>query len=358
MRRREVLATLFAAPMIRSTQALGAARREMRTAESLREAARSRGLAIGSCVNARALRTDPHYAAVLSREFSSLTPEDALKFGPLSPEPGKYDFSEADALVAFAERHNMAVRGHVLVWHSQLPDWLTRAEPDKEELTRVLIDHVRTVVGRYAGRIATWDVVNEAIAADGKPRNSIWWRVIGPDYVRIAFETAHEADPSAQLFYNDFGTEAPSRQIDGIHALLTSLRTQAPIHGIGMQMHLRLADGARVNRLVQRIAQAASLNLKVHITELDVRLPIKARPSSKKLDEQAAIFSHVVKICLATPQCDSITFWGVTDRYSWIPRFFPGEGAALLFDAEYRAKPGYRAVKDALKRGHFRSEGG
>jgi endo-1,4-beta-xylanase len=326
----------------------------MKTVESLREVAHSRGLVVGACVNADALRIDPHYAAVLSREFSSITPENALKFGPLSPQPGKYNFSDADALMAFAERHNMAVRGHVLIWHRQLPDWLTRSKPDKKELTRVLINHVRTVVGRYAGRIATWDVVNEAVAPNGRPRNSIWWRVIGPDYVRIAFEAAHEADPRALLFYNDFGIEAPPAQLDAILALLAQLRTQAPIHGIGMQMHLRLADGARVKGLTRRVTQAASLDLKVHITELDVRLPIKTQPSSSDLEEQAAIFGNIVKIGLATPQCDNVTFWGVTDRYSWIPHVFPGKGAALLFDAEYGMKPGYHAVKDVLQLGHLR----
>jgi endo-1,4-beta-xylanase len=349
MRRRDVLGALFAVSTIRSAQAQEAARIEMKTVKSLREVARRRGLAIGSCVDARALRLDSRYAATLSREFSSITPENALKFGPLSPRPGTYDFSDADALVAFAERHKMAVRGHTLVWNRQLPGWLTRATPDRKELTRILVSHVRTVVGRYAGRIAAWDVVNEAIARSGKPRNSIWWRVIGPDYLRIAFEAAHEADPRALLFYNDYGIEATPAQIDAIHALLARLRTQAPVHGIGMQMHIRLADGARVNDLRQQITQAASLGLKIHITELDVRLPIKPRPSSSTLDEQAAIFGDIVKICLATPQCDNPTFWGVTDRYSWIPHFFPGEGAALLFDAEYRAKPGYRAVKEALK---------
>ena len=322
--------------------------RVMWTEEPLREVAQGRGLAIGACVDARALRLDPQYSATLSREFNSITPENALKFGPLSPEPGKYDFTQADALVAFAEQHNMAVRGHVLVWHRQLPDWLRRPEPDKEELTRVLINHVRTVVGRYAGRIATWDVVNKAVARDGKPRDSIWWRIIGPDYIRIAFEAAHEADPRALLFYNDYGLEASPAQVDAIYALLARLRTQAPIHGIGMQMHLRLSDWDQLNGLIQRVAQAKSLDLKVHITELDVRLPIKMPPTPLELGEQAAIFGNIVKMCLATPQCDSITFWGVTDRYSWVPDTFPGEGAALLFDAEYAPKPGYHTVKKAL----------
>jgi endo-1,4-beta-xylanase len=327
-------------------------------APRLRELARRLNLDIGCCANVSALHVDPQYAVTLSRECSSLTPENALKFGPLSPLPGKYDFTEADALVAFAEQHGMSVRGHVLIWHMQLPRWLTRAKHAKRELTRILIDHVRTVVGRYAGRIAAWDVVNEAVAPDGRPRNSIWQRVIGADYVRIAFEAAHEADPHALLFYNDFGLEASPAHFEAVHELIDSLRMQSPIHGIGMQMHISMADAPRIATLAERMARLASLGLKIHVTELDVRMPMNPPPGAAQFDDQAAIYRNIFKSCISVPQCDSITLWGLTDRYSWIPHFFPGEGAALLLDLDYRQKPSYTAVAAELRRGRAQQGAG
>ena len=322
----------------------------------LRELANKRGLQIGACANVLALRSDSRYAAALSREFNALTPENALKFGRLSTRPGKYDFRDADELVAFAEKHGMAVRGHVAIWHMQLPRWLTQGKYDKKHLTQILIDHVRTLVGRYAGRIAVWDIVNEAVAPDGRPRNSLWRRIIGPEYVRIAFEAAHEADPHALLFYNDFGMEAAPAHAEAVHELLERLLTETPVHGAGMQMHLSIQDRRRIDGLAERMARLASLGLKIHITELDVRLPTNSEVGTAQFEEQAAIYRSILKTCLAIPQCDSLTLWGVADRYSWIPHFFPEQGAALLLDADYRKKPSYDAVALALEQGHSRQE--
>lgn len=318
--------------------------------QALRALAEHQGFQIGACANARMLSADPAYAAALGREFNSLTPENALKFGVLSPAPGVYDFTDADAVVAFAERHAMAIRGHVLVWHMQLPRWLAQAKPDRAELTATLVEHIGAVVGRYAGRISAWDVVNEAVAPDGRPRNSLWRRVIGPDYVRIAFEAARRADPQARLFYNDFGLEASAAHADAADALVARLRNEAPLDGVGLQMHLRVDNGRWLDLLQARMGRLAAMGLQVDVTELDVRVPAAPEPSAADLKQQAETYGKIVRLCLELPQCSSLTVWGVTDKYSWVPHFFPGEGAALLLDNKYAIKQAYNAVASELRR--------
>jgi len=172
---------------------------------SLRTFAQAHGLQIGAAVAARPLQSEALYAQTLAREFSVVTPEDAMKFGPLYPDRDRYDFSDADTIVDFAEAHGMQVRGHTLVWHGQLPCWLTEENWRRNELSEILRQHIMTVVGHYRGRVVVWDVVNEAIADDGSLRDTIWLQKIGPEYIEMAFRWAHEADSGTRLFYNDYG---------------------------------------------------------------------------------------------------------------------------------------------------------
>ena len=211
------------------------------TGESLRDLAPRRGLAIGAAVDVSALRSDPVYAQILAQEFNMLTAENALKFGPLRPSRDSYDFSAADILVQFAQDHDMQVRGHTLVWHNQLPDWLTQGTFSREELSAILKEHILTVVGRYRGKIAAWDVVNEAVGDNGQMRDTFWLRGIGPEYLDLAFQWAHEADPQAKLFYNDYNGEGLGSKSDAIYRLLKELlQRRVPVDGVGLQMHLTL----------------------------------------------------------------------------------------------------------------------
>ena len=178
---------------------------------SLRSLAQARGIAIGAAVGPQYLRDEPAYAETLGREFSMLTPENAMKFGLVHPDRDRYDFTDADYIVDFAEAHGMQVRGHNLVWHFQLPTWLTEGTWTRDELIAILHEHITTVVGHYRGRVAAWDVVNEAVGDDGSLRDTIWLRGIGPEYVDMAFRWAHEADPDALLFYNDYAGGAWAR---------------------------------------------------------------------------------------------------------------------------------------------------
>jgi endo-1,4-beta-xylanase len=319
--------------------------------EPLRVLAERHGLYVGAAIAAKPLRRDRAYRDTLSREFNVCVAENAFKFGPLRPSPSRYDFAEADAIADFAAANGMKLRGHTLVWHSQLPRWLTKRLRSRDEAIALLREHIQTVMGRYRGRVWAWDVVNEAIAVDGSgPRTeSYWYRTIGPDYVEMAFRMAREADPDAILYYNDFSAEDMGRKSNAVYDLVRDLKSRGvPIDGVGWQMHLingfRVTDDHRANarRLV-------ALGLELSVTELDVRIELPA--SAGELETQAAAYRDVAELCLTEPGFTSLVTWGFTDKHSWIPGTFPGTGAALPFDRRYRPKPAYFALRDALAAG-------
>jgi len=324
------------------------------TRETLRELGNRYDLRIGTCVDGYALRIS-QYAETVMREFSVITSENALKFGKLSHERGAYDFSAADSFVAFAEARDLEVRGHVLIWGYQLPKWLTDSQLSPEDVADVFTTHIKTVVGRYRGRIATWDVVNEAINADGSFTDNIWYRAMGAEYVDIAFQAARAADPDALLFYNDLGVEATPEQSVGMFRLLQGLRDRGrPIDGVGLQMHLELRHRSAVRQLSKELVRLAELGLRTHVTELDVRIQLSnATATPAELETQAEIYRAVLRACLETPSCDTLILWGVSDRFSWIPHFFRGSGEALVLDAEYRPKPAYYAMISELHNRHL-----
>lgn len=317
-------------------------------ADTLRNLAQAAGIHIGTAVNVEALESDSAYARLLAREFDLVTPENALKFSVVQPERGRFDFTLADVLFAFAEAHHMQVNGHVLVWDQQLPDWLTQGHFSRDELKTILHDHIRTLVTRYRGRVASWDVAAEAVGEDGKLRETFWSRGIGPDYLALAFRWAHEADPQARLRYNDYGGEGAGAKSDAIYTLVADLRThRVPIDAVGLQMHIDLKDAPRAEDVRINMKRLAALGLETDITEMDVMLQLPA--SRADLKAQAGLYRAMLQTCLAVPQCRSFSTWGATDRYSWIPEFFPGKGAALLFDADGRAKPAYYSVRRPLQ---------
>ena len=314
---------------------------------SLRSLAHARGVLIGAAVSDRALIHDETYRQVLAREFSIVTPENAMKLGALRRERDRYDFSGADAVVAFAENNAMQVRGHTLVWHQGLPAWVVQADFSRDELLSLLKEHITTTLRRYRGRVRYWDVVNEVLRANGTLRNEIWRRGIGPEYVELAFRVASEADPEAQLFYNEYGAEGSGIKSDGVYELVRSLRQRGvPVHGVGMQMHVSVDDYPRPEDVAANMRRLATLGVDVHITEMDVRIPLPV--TEEKLNAQACIYRAMLDVCLSAPNCKSFVLWGFTDRYSWIPEYFPGYGAGLIFDESYRPKPAYYALVDVL----------
>ncbi len=294
------------------------------------------GLPVGAAVAAGPLRADARYRRLLAREFSLLTCENAMKMGPIHPEPGRWDFRDADLIAAFARRHGHRMRGHTLVWHNQLPNWVAglRAGP----LARALTSHIRTVVRRYADVVTCWDVVNEAVGDDARPRPTVWSRALGSGYLERAFRAAHEADPRSVLFYNDYSVEEVCPKSDAMLRMVERLLARgAPVHGIGLQGHLvaeRPPDWKKVRANLRRIG---ALGLVVQVTELDFR--IKGAPTARSLHRQADATRRLAELCLEAGNCTGFVWWGATDRYSWVPGFFKGYGHALPFDRAFRPKP-------------------
>lgn len=310
----------------------------------LRELAEQRQIRLGSAVNATAL-ADADYRAVLAREFNAVTAETAMKWSAVEPERGRFDRSAADDLVAFAQEHGQEVYGHALVWHKQVPEWVTDGDFSARELREVLRGHIHAEVSYFQGKVWAWDVVNEALDEDGALRDNLWLRRLGPGYIADALRWAREADPDVKLFLNDYGIEGINPKSDAMYALVSQLLAEGvPIDGVGFQVHWGLRP--LPNSMVANLERFAALGVDVVISELDVRLPDPA--SGEDFRRQAGLYAEVVAACLAVPRCISITVWGFTDAYSWVPEHYPGRGHAAIFDAELEPKPAYTAVAEVL----------
>jgi endo-1,4-beta-xylanase len=225
----------------------------------------------------------------------------------------------------------------------------------REEWINILRDHITTVVSRYQGKIYAWDVVNEAVNDDGSLRDTVWLRNIGPEYLDLAFRWAHEADPNALLFYNDYGGEGLNQKSNAIYDLVNGLLDRGvPINGVGLQMHVSLEYSPSPQEVAENMARLSNLGLDVHITELDVRLELPV--TEEKLAAQARIYQELLEVCLNVDNCKAFVMWGFTDRYSWISSFFRGYGSALIFDSSYHAKPAYYALWRCLLNSSFDQE--
>lgn len=326
---------------------------------TLREAAARAGIAIGAALEAgQATLADPA-GALVAAELSSVTPENAGKWQTLSPAPGVYDFAGLDAIVAYAEAHALRVRGHTLVWgrSNGPPAWLEAAlaaTPDPAAYLRALVrEHAGTVVSRYAGRIESWDVVNEPLALfTGEPDPaSPYQRVLGTGFIGEAFHAARAADPTARLFLNEIFTEFRDAKFDGLVALLRDLLADGvPIDGVGLQGHFGFGAPDRAD-LTAKLGALAALGLDVEITELDLPM-LLFESAADPLAAQAAAYADVFAACLAVARCTGITTWGVGDGDSWLDRAeifsFFAPNRPLLFDASLAPKPAYFAVREVL----------
>jgi endo-1,4-beta-xylanase len=305
---------------------------------------------------------DSQGAELVKQQFNSVSPENVMKWESIHPRPGAdgYDFEAADRYVEFGEKNGMFLVGHTLVWHAQTPRWVFRGDDGSPATREVLLerlrDHIHAVVGRYKGRIKAWDVVNEALNEDGSLRQSPWLRIIGEDYIAKAFEYAHEADPDAELRYNDYSIEnEPKRK--GTIALVKKLQEQkAPISGLGSQTHANLSWPSE-ELLDAALTDFAALGLPISITELDVNAAQRGQrrqsadvaenaqaggggvvdeANQKLADQYAKLFRVFLK---HREHIKLVTFWGVTDRDSW-----RRSGNPLLFDGSWQPKPAFDAV--------------
>src|SRR5947209_2746601 len=317
---------------------------------------------VGAAINGRQIAgTDSIGDPIIARQFNSITPENALKWASVEPRAGQFEFSAPDRYVALGERYGMTIIGHTLVWHNQTPAWVFQnaqgGPVSRDTLVARMRSHILTVVGRYRGRIHGWDVVNEAVNEDGSLRQSPWMRIIGPDYIGMAFRFAHEADPSAELHYNDFSVEGTAKRA-GIVRLVESLRAEGvPITAIGMQEHQKL-DWPTTGAIDSAIVDLAKTGLKLMVTELDVDvLPSNRGQRTEAVEQQlmrtgapdpyraglpdsvqralAKRYGEIMRVYGAHADAISrVTFWGVDDGDTWLDGF-PVRGRVnypLLFD--------------------------
>ncbi|WP_333739723.1 endo-1,4-beta-xylanase [Streptomyces sp. IBSBF 2806] len=309
----------------------------------LRDLGAAKGKIVGTAVTGSKLTGT--YGDVAAAQFSSLTPGNAMKWGSVEPARGAFDWAEADRIVAFAQAHGQQVRGHTLVWHNQNPNWLTNGSWTPAQLGDLLQNHIATEVGRYKGRIAAWDVVNEAFNEDGTYRPTLWYNGLGADYIANALTWARAADPAAKLYINDYNVEGVNAKSTALYNLVRSLKQRGvPIDGVGLQAHLVL--GQVPATLQQNIQRFADLGVDVAITELDIRMTLPS--DGAKLDRQKADYKAVTAACVAVARCVNLTVWGFTDSDSWVESTFPGEGAATPYDGNYAPKPAYYGIAEAL----------
>jgi len=317
--------------------------------------------------------SDPALSQITAEQFSVLTPGNEMKWQVVEPQPGNFNWTGADNLVNFAEEHGQRVRGHTLVWHNQLPNWLTQGVNNgtisDSQLRDLLHQHITTEVRRYRGRIWQWDVVNEMLA-DSNPSQvkptDFWIAHLGVGILADVFRWAHAADPDAILCYNDYniaGEDGSNAKFNAALALVKSLLAQkVPIDCVGDQGHLDLQFGFNPILMTQDLQAYANLGLKVAITEADVRTfvettdnnqtpivsPADPTPSHTANPAAADWYNGMLQSCLAVRACISFTVWGFADAESWVPGAFAGEGDADIYDVNLNPKPQYTALQQTL----------
>ncbi|HEX6470688.1 MAG TPA: endo-1,4-beta-xylanase [Streptosporangiaceae bacterium] len=324
-----VIAGIVTAPASRAAGGLGAA-------------ANAQGRTFGAAV-AQSHLSEAQYVSTWDNEFSGFTPENEMKWDTTEPSQGQFNFGAADQLVSHAQGAGMKIRGHTLVWHNQLPGWVSGLSGSAVQTA--MNNHINGVMGHFKGKIAYWDVVNEAFNEDGTRRSDVFQQQLGNGYIETAFRTARAADPNAKLCYNDFNIEGQNAKSNAVFAMVQDFKSRGvPIDCVGFQSHFIV--GQIPGDLQANMQRFANLGVDINITELDIRMPTPA--SSANLQTQANNYATVVRACLAVSRCTSITTWGITDKFSWVPGTFSGQGAALLFDENYNKKPAYTSVLNAL----------
>lgn len=315
----------------------------------LRVHADALGLHIGAVVDPQRLFSDKQYQAIVAREFNSITPADTFTWDVIHPSMGAFNFSRADQVILFAQKHGQLVRGSPLVWHEQNPAWLLSLSASF--LAQVLAIHIHSVVGNYHGQVAHWDVVNEPLGEDGLLRDSIWLQGLGPGYIAEALQHVRAADPNATLYLNDYGIAAINTKSTGMYMLAQDLlMSGVPLDGIGVQGRFQL--GGVPSNLAQNLQRFTNLGLEVSITQLEIAIQLPA--TAQELQQQAMDYRTVIEACVAVSGCAGVTLGGVADPPTWIPGsgtgYVPGAGfgAAFLWDGSFLPKPAYHGVHDAL----------
>lgn len=319
-------------------------------ATSLKQAGQCAGRLVGAALSIKHLSEEQY--ARNAREFDYVTAEDEMKWDATEPTRNQFTFTKGDQILDFATSNGMKVKGHTLVWYNQLPSWVSSIS-SASDLRAVMLNHIQGVMQHYKGKVVAWDVVNEAWddTDPAKLRDSVFSRVLGKSYIDDAFTAARAADPDAKLFYNDYATDGLGAKANSVYAMVKDLKARnIPIDGVGMQMHWRV-EGSTLTaaEFASNMQRLVDLGVEVVISEMDVQLC-----KGGTLEEQQARFHDMVAACIAQPKCTAVTFWGITDKYSWLnartdlgcttgvtPR-------PLLWDDNYDKKPAYTGVMAAL----------
>jgi endo-1,4-beta-xylanase len=321
---------------------------------------------MGSAINSPNLKNKVVYVGVLLTEYNSVTPDYELKFNWIEPQQGVFNYADGDYLTAFAAQHHIRFHGHNFIWHQALPDWVLNFQGDSLAWENLFKTHIESEATHYKGQVASWDVVNEAIRDDnGALRNldvtpgdgtgSIWRQHLGPDYIARAFQYAHDADPNALLFYNDYGQEWNGIKLNSIIALVTNLKNRGiPISGIGMQMHIDI--NANTDNITAALQKLAATGLLVHVSELDISVNPNNDPNivfNTALQlAQASLYQFIAetyRAAVPAAQRYGITTWEFSDADSWIPAFYNRKDWPLPFDSAYKKKPAYDGLLKGLK---------
>ncbi len=329
-------------------------------AQNLRTLASNCSIDIGAAVSDDALRNDPMYSTLLKQEFSMVVNENAMKMFSIKPtETGPYNFVATDRLLALAQANGMKMRGHTILWHEGLPEWVKNKAWTKATLLNYLKGYITTVAGRYKGKITEWDVANEFVQNGNgnalRTTESVWMRVIGEEVLDSAFKWMHQVDPAAKLYYNDYGAENMGGKSNAVYELAKRLKQRgAPIHGVGLQCHFSYdialtAGNTFLTQMDQNIKRLGALGVHVSLTEMDLSIPVPF--DAGKYQQQGISYGNLMKLVLANATVvKSFMVWGFTDKYSWIPSFTNfTKGGALLFYNDYTKKPAYDALVSVLK---------
>jgi len=322
---------------------------------------------IGMAIDPKLLANTDAYRHVVDTETNSITSENTLKWPSVHPSQYIFDFEGGDKLLSYAIAHHKRFHGHCLAWHESIPDWVKHFKGDSAAWENLLKTHINTVVGHYKGKITSWDVVNEAfnsenayrgttLTTNNKNEGSLWAEHLGNGFIARAFQYAHEADPKALLFYNEYGMESKPGKLKAVTTMANQFKkNHVPINGLGIQMHINI--NTPKNGITEALKQLAATGLLVHISELDICANTKGGASVEYSDSikaaQADMFAYVVKEykrLVPKAQQYGITFWNVSDADSWIVNWEEKQDWPLLFDTNYQKKSCYYSFLNALKK--------
>ncbi|WP_443097789.1 endo-1,4-beta-xylanase [Treponema succinifaciens] len=316
--------------------------------KSFKYAAKDNGFYSGMAVNVGDI-FNPETIKILQNDCSIIVYENSMKWANLRPNKNFWNWNDIDSLVEFAEKNNMRVKWHTLFWHQQNSPFVSSSWT-REQAIQMMNEHIETIMSRYKGKIAEYDVVNEMFNEDGSMRQNIWYKTIGADYIELALKKAHQVDPDAKLLLNEFNNEEKGHpKADAMYNLVKNLKERGiPIDGVGMQLHLDARISYSEDAIRQNIQRYEDLGIAVSFSEVDVRIPIENSKAYESAQEN--IYLMLYKIASEMPNVTSFITWGISDKHSWVPSTFPGTGNALLYDEDFKPKPVYNAILKELKK--------